>query len=369
MAGFDFDAVVVGAGAVGLACARSLTLRGQSVLVLEKEDGVGEGVSSRNSEVIHAGLYYPTGSLKASLCVEGRRLLYPFLETHGVPFERCGKLVVATEAAEIPRLDAVEEQAHINGVENVSRITGAEARTLEPAVGAVEALLSAETGIFDSHGFMLALQGEIENGGGALVANTPFEAAEPVVGGGWTVAAGGAEPTRVTTRSLVISAGLGAQAAAARVDGFPPDRIPRLHYGKGSYFLLHGKAPFSHLVYPPPIPGALGVHYKRDLGGQAHFGPDLQYVEHEGYDVDPARAELFYAYIRRFYPGLPDGALSPDYAGIRPKLHGPEEAQPDFRIDGREVHGLDGVVALFGIESPGLTCSLAIGELVAGMAG
>lgn len=365
MSGFDFDAVVVGAGAVGLACARSMSQRGFSVLVLEREDGIGEGISSRNSEVIHAGLYYPTGSLKARLCVEGRRMLYDFLGAHGVAHERCGKLVVATEAAEIERLDHVEAQARINGVENVSRITGARARELEPPVGAVEALLSAETGIFDSHGFMLALQGEIENGGGTVVLNTPFEAADPMAGGGWTVHAGGAEPAKVTTRRLVIAAGLGAQAAAARIGGYPAATIPRLHYGKGSYFLLRGKAPFSHLVYPPPIPGALGVHYKRDLGGQAHFGPDLQYVEAETYDVDPDRAALFYAYVRRFFPGLEDGALAPDYAGVRPKLHGPGEPQPDFRIDDASAHGLEGVVALFGIESPGLTCSLALGEEVA----
>lgn len=364
MDGFDFDAVVVGAGAVGLSCAYALGRKGWSVLVLEREDGIGEGVSSRNSEVIHAGLYYPTGSLKARLCVDGRRLLYSFLQAHGVAYERCGKLVVATEDAEIERLDHVEAQARENGVENVSRISGARARELEPQVGAVEALLSAETGIFDSHGFMLALQGEVENGGGAVVLNTPFEGAEPVAGG-FRIQTGGGDPTTVSARWLVIAAGLGAQAAASRVEGMPADAVPELHLGKGSYFLLHGKAPFTHLVYPPPIPGALGVHYKRDLGGQAHFGPDLQYVDVENYDVDPGRAELFYAYIRRFWPGLPDGALSPDYAGIRPKLHGPGEPQPDFQISGTEIHGIENLIALFGIESPGLTSALAIGEEVA----
>lgn len=365
MSGFDFDAVVVGAGAVGLACAHALGRRGQSVLVLEREDGIGEGVSSRNSEVIHAGLYYPTGSLKARLCVDGRRLLYAFLEAHGVGHERCGKLVVATEPDEIARLNHIEEQARINGVEGVSRVSGAQAMALEPQLHAVEALLSVESGIFDSHGFMLALQGAIENAGGTVVLNTPFEAAEPLPGGGLSVRTGGAEPAMVTTRRLVISAGLGAQAAAARVEGFASGAIPELHYGKGSYFLLHGRPPFGHLVYPPPIPGALGVHYKRDLGGQAHFGPDLEYVEVENYDVKADRAEAFYAYIRRFWPGLPDGALSPDYAGIRPKLHGPGEPQPDFTISGPEDHGVEGVIALFGIESPGLTCSLALGEEVA----
>ena len=365
MGGFDFDAVVVGAGAVGLACAYALSRRGQTVLVIEREDGIGEGVSSRNSEVIHAGLYYPTGSLKARLCIEGRRRLYTFLESHGVAYERCGKLVVATETGEIPRLDAIEAQAAINGVEGVSRLTGAEARALEPELAAVEAILSTETGIFDSHGYMLALQGEIEAAGGSVVLYTPFAGAAPLPGGGVTVRTGGAEPATLSARRLVLAAGLGTQDAAGRVEGFAAAAIPELHYGKGSYFLLRGRPPFSRLVYPPPIPGALGVHYKRDLGGQAHFGPDLEYVEGEDYDVEAERARGFYAYIRRFWPGLPDGALTPDYAGIRPKLHGPGEPQPDFMLSGAETHGLEGVMALFGIESPGLTASLAIGEEVA----
>jgi len=361
----DFDAAVVGAGAVGLACGYALAKRGLSVLVIEREDGIGEGVSSRNSEVIHAGLYYPTGSLKAQACVEGRRMLYAFLDAHGVAYDRCGKLVVATEPDEIPRLDAIQAQAEINGVEGVERLTAAQARALEPEVNAVEALHSPESGIFDSHGYMLALQGEIENRGGMVVLNTPFDGAEPLDGGGIRLRTGGEEPAELTVGRLVIAAGLGAQAAAAKVEGFAPDLIPELHYGKGSYFLLRGKAPFRKLVYPPPIPGALGVHYKRDLGGQAHFGPDLEYVTAEDYDVSTERAQGFYAYIRRFWPGLPDGALSPDYAGIRPKLHGPGEPQPDFVLSGEETHGLTGVMALFGIESPGLTASLAIGEMVA----
>jgi L-2-hydroxyglutarate oxidase LhgO len=365
MSGFDFDAVVVGAGAVGLACGYALSRRGRSVLVIEKGDGIGEGVSSRNSEVIHAGLYYPTGSLKARLCVTGRRLMYNFLDDHGVAYERCGKLVVATEADEIGRLDAIASQAEANDVEGVTRLTASQVHALEPEVKAVEGLLSAQSGIFDSHGFMLALQGEIENAAGVVVMNTPFAGADPLPGGGWRVRTGGDAPATVTASRLVVAAGLGAQAAAASIVGFPSDAIPELHYGKGSYFLLHGKPPFTHLVYPPPIPGALGVHYKRDLGGQAHFGPDLEYVAHEDYQVKSERAEAFYAYIRRFWPALPDGALSPDYAGIRPKLHGPGEPQPDFDIAGVEQHGLEGLMALFGIESPGLTSSLAIGEEVA----
>ena len=361
----DFDAAVIGAGAVGLAVAGALAARGCSTVVLEKEAGIGQGISSRNSEVIHAGLYYPTGSLKARLCVTGRRLLYPFLETHGVAYDRCGKLVVATSEAEIQTLDAVLHQARINDVEELQWLTGAEARALEPELAAHAAILSPQSGIFDSHSYMLALQGEIESHGGMVATRAPLVRAEPLAGGGFRIDAGGDEPASLTAGRLVIAAGLGAQAAAA-VEGFPADLIPPLHFGKGVYFRLSGRPPFRRLVYPPPIPGALGSHYKRDLGGQAHFGPDLQFVEVESYDVDPARAQSFYGDVRRYWPGLKDGTLSADYAGIRPKLHGPGEPQPDFRIDGPERHGLDGLIALFGIESPGLTCSLAIGEEVAG---
>jgi L-2-hydroxyglutarate oxidase LhgO len=363
---FDVDAVVVGAGAVGLACAYALAQRGLSVVVLEKERAIGTGISSRNSEVIHAGLYYPTGSLKARLCVDGRRRLYSFLTRHGVAFDRCGKFVVATKPDQVEQVEAIAAQAQINGVEGLTRLTGAQARAIEPELNAVMVLSSPESGVFDSHGYMLALQGEIEDRGGVVAFASPFEAAEPLPGGGFRVDAGGDEPSSLTARLLVTAPGLGAQDAAARIAGFSAARIPKLHYGKGVYFVLNGKAPFQRLIYPPPIEGALGVHYRRDLGGQARFGPDLVFVDHEDYSVDPAKAEAFTAYIRRFWPGLPDGALSPDYAGIRPKLHGPGEPQPDFRIDGPADHGLAGLVCLFGIESPGLTSSLAIGEEVAG---
>jgi L-2-hydroxyglutarate oxidase LhgO len=366
---FDVDAVVVGAGAVGLACAYALSGRGLSVIVLESEAHIGQGVSSRNSEVVHGGLYYPTGSLKARLCVEGRRMLYPFLDAHHVAYDKCGKLVVASDEAEVPRIEAIYEQAKINGVEGMQRLTGEEARSLEPELGVVAALLSPESGVFDSHGYMVALQGEIEAAGGAVVLSTPFEGATPLSAGGFEVRAGGAEPTVITTERLVIAAAMGAQACAAAIDGYPADRIPKLHYGKGVYFALNGAAPFRRLIYPPPIPGALGTHYRRDLGGQARFGPDLEFVDALDYTVDPARAEGFYLYIRKFWPGLPEGALVPDYAGIRPKLHGPGEPHPDFRIDGMDMHGMKGLVALFGIESPGLTSSLAIGEEVAAMLG
>lgn len=359
----DVDAVVVGAGAVGLACAYALTRRGLVPLVLETERAIGQGVSSRNSEVVHGGLYYPTDSLKARLCVEGRRALYAFLDAHGVDYEKCGKLVVATDPDQTPLLEAIAAQAAANDCE-VQRLSGAQARALEPQLHAIEALLSPESGVFDSHAYMLALQGEIEDAGGTVALRAPLSAASPLPGGGWSVRTGGDDPTEVSTARLVLAGGLGAQGCAALVEGFPAGRIPELHYGKGNYFVLNGPAPFSRLVYPPPIPGALGMHYRRDLGGRAHFGPDLEFVESLDYRVDPGRAAQFYAAVRRFWPDLPDGALSPDYAGIRPKLHGPGEPQPDFDIDGPDGHGLASLVALFGIESPGLTASLAIGEEV-----
>jgi L-2-hydroxyglutarate oxidase LhgO len=369
MADFDFDAVVVGAGAVGLACGYALSLRGLVVAVLEKDEAIGQGVSSRNSEVIHGGLYYSTGSLKARLCVEGRRALYAFLDDHHVAYDRCGKLVVATEPDHLERLDAVYRQAIANGVEGMAHVSEAQAKALEPELTCVGALASPQSGLFDSHGYMLALQGEIEAAGGAVVLSTPFDGATPLEGGGFTVHAGGAEPTDLTCRYLVTAPGLSAQGVAAHIEGFPADRIPPPHYGKGMYFRLAGRPPFARLIYPPPVAGSVGAHYRRDLGGQGVFGPDLHYVDAPDYRVEPELADAFYRHVRTFWPALPDGALSPDYAGIRPKIHGPDEEQPDFRLDGSQVHGLPDLVALFGIESPGLTASLAIGEEVASRLG
>lgn len=362
---FDFDATVVGAGAVGLTCGRALSKRGLTVLVLEKEPHIGQGVSSRNSEVIHAGLYYPTGSLKAKFCVEGRRLLYDFLESHKVDHWKCGKLVVATEVAEVPRIEAILEQGRINGVEGLELLSGEQARALEPQLNAIAAILSPESGLFDSHGYMLALEGEIEAAGGSVVTSAPFEGAEPLAGGGFTIHVGGEGAMSVTSRLLVTAAGLSAQKVAASIEGYPADLIPAGHFGKGVYFRLSGPAPFNRLIYPPPIPGALGTHYRKDLGGQGVFGPDLAYVEAEDYSVDPAKAEVFAGYIRRFWPDVQVEKLAPDYAGIRPKLHGKGEPQPDFQLRGVESHGIGGLMALFGIESPGLTSSMAIGEAVA----
>ena len=362
---FDFDATVVGAGAVGLACGRALSKQGLTVLVLEKEPHIGQGVSSRNSEVIHAGLYYPTGSLKAQFCVEGRRRLYDFLKSHKIDHWKCGKLVVATEEAEVPRIEAILEQGRINGVEGLELLTGEQARALEPQLNAVAAILSPESGLFDSHGYMLALQGEIEAAGGSVVTSAPFEGAEPLLDGGFMVRVGGEGAMTVTSRLLVTAAGLSAQKVAASIEGYPAEQIPGGHFGKGVYFRLSGPAPFNRLIYPPPIPGALGTHYRKDLGGQGVFGPDLAYVEAEDYSVDPAKAEVFGGYIRRFWPDVQVEKLAPDYAGIRPKLHSKGEPQPDFQLRGVESHGMDGLMALFGIESPGLTSSLAIGEAVA----
>lgn len=357
----DVDAVIVGAGAVGLACAYSLATRGQSVIVLEREARIGTGISSRNSEVIHAGLHYPTGSLKAQFCVQGRRALYEFLASHNVAHDKCGKLIVATEDNEVPALLRLWKQAELNRVEGVRSLDDGEARTLEPELRCVAALESTESGVLDAHGYMLALEGEIEAHGGAIALNAPFVGARRG-DGAFEVSVGGETPTMITATRLVISAGLGAQDCARRVEDFPAERVPPLHLGKGNYFALQGvKTPFQRLIYPPPIPGALGTHYRRDLGGVARFGPDLEFVDHEDYVVDPARAESFYATVRRFWPALPDGALAPDYAGIRPKLHGPREPQGDFVIDDSVAN----LICLFGIESPGLTSSLAIGEEVA----
>lgn len=360
----DFDAVVVGAGAVGLACGYALARRGANVLVLERESRIGAGVSSRNSEVIHAGLHYPTGSLKARLCVEGRRALYAFLASHNVAHDRCGKLIVAVEQNEIASLESLQRQAGVNDVEGVRWLEGAEARALEPELRAVAALESSQSGVMDAHGYMAALEGEITAHGGTVVLASPFLGAAPSAEG-FHVRVGGEAPAAISTRQLIIAAGLGAQTCARAIESFPAERIPQLYFGKGVYFSLQGaRAPFNRLIYPLPIPGALGTHYRRDLGGAARFGPDLQFVQHEDYSVDPARAESFYTTVRRFWPALPDGALQPDYAGIRPKLHGPGEPQSDFVIEDATTHGIGGLVCLFGIESPGLTSSLAIGEEV-----
>lgn len=367
---FDVDAVVIGAGAVGLACAAALARLGQEVFVLEAEGTVGTGCSSRNSEVAHAGIYYPTGSLKHLACIEGRRRLYPYLEARGVAFKKCGKLIVATSAAEEGRLSEISASARENGVEGLQFLSGRSARDLEPALSCVAALLSPETGVFDSHGYMVALHAEIEDGGGRVVFSTPVERVEPLAHGGFHVRTGGRERARLTCRRLVNSAGLFAQAVASRVEGLSQDHIPPLRLAKGSYFGFAGRSPFSRLVYPAPVDGGLGVHITLDLSGRMRFGPDVEWLASNDptqidYRVDVCRADGFYEAVRKYWPGLPDRAITPDYAGCRPKISGPGEPASDFRIEGPDTHGIEGLVNLFGIESPGLTSSLALGERVA----
>ena len=358
------ECLVIGAGVVGLAVGRALARRGREVLVLEATSAIGTGISSRNSEVIHAGIYYPPGSAKARLCVEGRRRLYEYCEAHGVSFRRCGKLIVATEETQLPALKAIEQKARRNGVDDLRWLSSAEAQRLEPALSCVGALLSPSTGILDTHAFMLSLQGEIEAGGGTVLCNAAATGGRRV-DGVLRLRAGRAESAMEIAPSVVVnSAGLHAQQVAQSL-GVPPEAIPPLRYAKGNYFALQGTSPFRHLVYPVPEPGGLGVHLTLDLAGRARFGPDVEWIERLDYSVDPGRAARFYGAIRRYWPALPDEALVPAYAGIRPKLGGPEAPAADFLIQGPRAHGLPGLVNLYGIESPGLTSSLAIAEQVA----
>lgn len=367
---YQIDCVVIGAGAVGLACAAELARRGREVLVLEAASGIGSGISSRNSEVIHGGMYYPTGTLKHRLCVEGRRKLYTYLAERNVAHRKVGKLIVATDAAEEAKIAAIHQLSQDNGVENCTLIGAAELQALEPHVHGVSAMFSPETGVVDSHGYMLALLGDLESRGGSLALNAPVLRGEGLAAGGFDIEIGGDAPARIRCTALVNSAGLHAQSVARAIAGIPESAIPPLVLAKGSYFGCAVKAPFSHLIYPAPVDGGLGVHLTLDLGGRAKFGPDVEWLDHNDparvdYAVDAMRGESFYAAIRRYWPALPDGALMPDYAGCRPKLSARGEPAADFRIDGVEAHGIEGLVNLFGIESPGLTASLAIAEHIA----
>lgn len=365
------DVVVAGAGVMGLAAARALALSGREVLVLEAASAIGTGTSSRNSEVIHAGLYYPTGTLKARLCVQGRDMLYAYCAERGVHHRRCGKLLVATSEAQILKLQAIAAQAAANGVHDLQWLSRDQARALEPALDCVAALHSPSTGIIDSHGLMLALLGDLENAGGQVVLNTAVARAVAVPQGIEVEAVDSisASSTRLLARTFVNAAGLSAPALARQIQGLDLRHVPTAHYAKGSYFSLAGRAPFSRLIYPMPEGGGLGVHLTLDLGGQARFGPDAQWLsvdsaEQIDYTVDPARGEAFYAEVRRYWPGLQDGALQPAYSGVRPKISGPDEPAADFVIQGPAEHGVPGLVNLFGIESPGLTSCLAIAEQV-----
>ena len=361
------ECVVIGAGVVGLAVARALALSGREVWVLEAADGIGTGTSSRNSEVVHAGIYYPAGSLKARFCVQGKHMLYDYCAERGIPYSRLGKLIVAAEPAEVPVLDTIRAKAARNGVDDLQWLDGADAQRLEPALRASAALLSPSTGIVDSHALMLGYQGDTENAGGAVVFHAPVLSGAALPGGGFSLRIGGAEPMGLDCEVLVNAVGLHAPDIARRIDGIPPETIPRAHFCKGSYYSLAARAPFRRLIYPVPEAAGLGVHLTLDLGGQARFGPDVQWVKQEEYDVDIRRADGFYAAIRRYWPGLPDGALTPGYAGIRPKISGPDEPAADFVLSGPAQHGLGGLVNLFGIESPGLTSALAIAEHVEGV--
>jgi len=357
------ECAVIGAGVVGLAVARAAALAGREVVILEAEGAIGTHTSSRNSEVIHAGIYYPKGSLKARTCVEGKERLYEYCAEHGIPHARCGKLIVATGENQMAELQAIQQKAHANGVTDVVWMTRQQATALEPELHCAAALYSPSTGIIDSHALMLGFLGDAEAAGAMLALKSPLLRAA-ARNGGFELEVGGAEPLRIAARTLVNSAGLTAPSVAKRIEGYPPQLAPREHYAKGNYYSLSRRSPFSRLIYPVPEPGGLGVHITLDLAGQARFGPDVEWVEHIAYDVDPRRAERFYAAIRRFWPGLPDGALAPGYSGIRPKTSGPGEPASDFVVQGPAEHGVPGLVHLCGIESPGLTASLALADEV-----
>ena len=357
------DCVVAGGGVVGIAVARALAQAGREVIVLDAAEAVGTETSSRNSEVIHAGIYYPAGSLMARFCVEGRQRLYEFCDTHGVAYRRCGKLIVACDDEEAGRLDAIRARAEANGVSDIRRIDAEAARGMEPDLVCTAALLSPSTGILDSHGYMVALQGEAE------AAGTMFVFRSPVIGGearddGVLLSVGGSEPMELHASLVVNAAGLHAPALARGIAGMPSQLVPTAYYAKGNYFSLAGRAPFDRLIYPVPVPGGLGVHLTLDLGGQARFGPDVEWVSEINYDVDPARADVFYDAVRRYWPGLQDGTLLPGYSGIRPKIVPPGATGQDFVVQGPAAHGVTGLVNLFGIESPGLTAAIALADHV-----
>lgn len=356
----DVENIVIGAGVIGLAIARALAIAGRDVLVLERHRQFGEETSARNSEVIHAGIYYPTGSLKARFCVEGKERLYDYCQSRHIPHLQCGKLIVATAAEEMEPLAALADKAAANGVDDLAFIPAAEAMKREPALFCTGALLSPSTGIIDSHQLMLAYLGEIEDHGGALAFRSLFERATPIRDG-FAVSAGGMS---LTCRNLINSAGLSAQEVAEKIAGLLPEHIPTREIVKGSYFTMAKRSPFSHLIYPMPNTASLGTHVTLDLAGQIRFGPDQEWVDHLDYDVDPARADSFYVAIRRYFPSLPDDSLIPAYSGIRPKIRTGDGSAADFCLSDERAHGLPGLVNLFGMESPGLTSSLSIGACV-----
>jgi L-2-hydroxyglutarate oxidase LhgO len=361
------DCAVVGAGIVGLAVARALALAGREVVVLEAADAIGTETSSRNSEVIHAGIYYPTGSLKAKHCVEGKKFIYGYCAERGIRAWNCGKLIVASSKEQVAYLEKLKKQGEANDVDDLEMIDGDAARKIEPLLSCYAALRSPSTGVVDSHSLMLAFQGDAEANGAMIAFETPVLGGH-VANDGIVLETGGAAPMRIKASLVVNAAGLGANKLGRAITGVPPDSVPPLHYAKGNYFALQGKSPFSRLIYPVPEQGGLGVHITVDLAGQARFGPDVEWIDKIDYDVDATRCEGFYAEVRKYWPGLPDGALVPAYSGIRPKIVPAGAPNPDFVIQGPETHGVPGLIALYGIESPGLTSSPSIAAEVARLA-
>lgn len=362
------ECLVIGAGVAGLSVARALARRGREVVIVEAADLIGSETSSRNSEVIHAGIYYPAGSLKARFCVAGKQALYAYCAERGIAHRRCGKLIVAADDAQIADLEALKKKAEANGVDDLQWLSRDQALALEPQLHCVAALLSPSTGIIDSHGLMLAFQGEAEEHGAMLALGSPVLRGA-AANDGIVIETGGRDPMRLKARLVINAAGLSAQRIAASIEGIRAESVPGCYYAKGNYFILSGmKPPFSRLIYPVPESGGLGTHVTIDLGGQMRFGPDVEWVESIDYAVDPARGEKFYAAVRRYWPGLPDGAIQPGYAGIRPKLSPSGGKADDFVIHGPEQTGLPGLINLFGIESPGLTASPALGDYVADLA-
>ncbi len=368
------DCVVVGAGVIGLAIAREMALQGRETILLERESAFGTVSSARNSEVIHAGIYYPKGSLKAQLCVEGNRLLYEYCRSHQVATAQYGKLIVATDQTQIDDLRAILYKAQNNDVPDIKFISGEQAKAMEPNLQCVAALLSATTGVVDSHAYMLSLLGGFEDAGGMVAYQSPLLSAKPIGAhgqDGYELNIGGADGMQVATKLLINCAGMSAPTVAKNIEGLAENQIPKAYFAKGNYFSLSGKSPFTHLIYPVPEPGGLGVHLTLDMGGQAKFGPDVEWLdidveEQIDYTVDPQRGEGFYEAVRKYWPGLKDGSLQPDYSGVRAKIVPPNAPAGDFCFNGPQDHGLEGLYNLYGFESPGLTSSLAIARYLEG---
>ena len=363
----NVDCVVIGAGVVGLACARALAIEGREVIILEQADAIGTETSSRHSEVIHAGIYYEPGSLKAKFCVEGKIKMYRFMEERGIPFKKLGKLIVATSEDQISALNQIKRRAEQNGVMDLELLSHNEVIAREPDLRCITALWSPSTGVADSHSYMLGLQGDAESHGAMLAFFAPVESAE-LQDDGICLNIGGNDPMQLKAKTVINAAGLHTQKLTHGFKGFPKEKIPVWHYCKGNYYSLSGcKAPFTSLIYPAPEEAGLGVHLTLDLAGQARFGPDVEWINEINYDVDPKRSDSFYAAVRKYWPDLPDNSLQPGYSGIRPKIQAPGEPATDYVIQGPHDHGIDGLINLYAIESPGMTSSLAIGDYIVEM--